>query len=220
MHGGGMSALHGSATFRRFFIGGKPEKGFHGKAVKSINGRRFSPTTDSETVSFGWVPMTDPLADNVTQEDTFVGDLVCLGFRQDEKVVRSADVKDELKQRGREIQFERGKPLTRQERTALKEAIIAELRARAPVRRRVAELVWHPERAELRMFGASKAMAATAAELFQKTFSLEMEEVSVETLMGRLGWKAVRPVSDEKTERKAAAAGKKVIDDEATNAPF
>jgi DNA recombination-dependent growth factor C len=188
-----MPALTGSATFRRLFVGGTPDKGFLAKASRAVNTRRFSPTTESETLSFGWVPMTDPLADKLTQEDMFVGDLVCLGFRQDERVVRGADIRDELKFRSRELQLQQGRRLTRAEKAALKEAIVAELRARAPVRRRVAELVWNPERAEARLFGASKQMAQACGELFEKTFTLSLEEVEVEGLMKKLGWTAARP---------------------------
>ena len=130
--------------------------------------------------------MTEPLADRLGPEDVFVGELVCLGFRQDERVVRASDVRDELRQRSREIQFERGRRMSREERAALKEAIVAELRDRAPIRRRVAEVVWNPDLAEARMFGASKQMAAACAELFEKTFELGMEEAAVEGLMGRL----------------------------------
>ncbi|MEW5851718.1 MAG: recombination-associated protein RdgC [Myxococcota bacterium] len=182
-----MTALKGTATFRRFFIGGQPQKGFREKALRSINARRFMPTKDAEGVAFGWVPLTDALADHLGPEDVFVGELVCLGFRRDEKVLRAADVRDELKLRVRELQFEKGRRLSRDERAALKDAIVFELRARAPIRRKVAELVWNPEKAEVRLYGASKQMAQACGELFARTFELAMEESEVAGLMVRLG---------------------------------
>src|SRR3954468_19959770 len=121
-----MLALHGTANFKRFFIGAQPDRGFLSRALKGINARAFTPTTSAETVSFGWVPMGDPLADKLTTEDVFVADMVCLGFRMEQRVVRAADVRDELKMRVREVQHERGRRLSRQERAALKEAVVAE----------------------------------------------------------------------------------------------
>ncbi|MBI5495124.1 MAG: recombination-associated protein RdgC [Deltaproteobacteria bacterium] len=207
-----MPALFGSATFKRFFIGAKPDKGFLAKAARAANARRFAPTTEVETVSFGWVPMTDPLADKLLQEDLFVGEHVCLGFRMDERVVRAADVRDELKMRTRELQYERGRRLTRSERGALKEVVLAEMRARATIRRKVAELVWNPERQEARLFGANKASATACCELFERTFEISMEEVTPDGLMHRAGFGAARPAP----EPKKVAAAKEGDDD----APF
>lgn len=121
---------------------------------------------------------------------------MCLGFRVDERVVRATDVRREMKVRTKEIAAERGRPLSRHERAALKEAVIAELRARAPIRTKVAELVWNPRRDEIRLFGASKAMAQAASELLAKTFPIETEEATTQVLAARSGWKAVRAVDD------------------------
>lgn len=215
-----MPALIGSATYRRFFVGGEPDNGFLAKAARSVNARRFEPTTEAQSLTFGWVPMTDPLADKLLQEDLFMGDLVCLGFRQDERVVRGADVRDEMKMRTRELEFERGRRLSRPERGALKEAIVAELRAKAPVRRRVAELVWNPARMEVRLFGASKQMAQVCGELFEKTFNLSMEEVDVDGLMKRLGWTATRPAPEKKALTTTVTTSASPAGEEAEDAPF
>jgi DNA recombination-dependent growth factor C len=182
-----MGAINGTATFKRFFIMGDPGKGLAEKGLKSINARRFTPTTESEVVSFGWVPMTDPLADKLGPADVFVGELVCLGFRVDERKVSAADVRDEMKLRTRELQYERGRRLAKMERAALKDAIVAELRARAPVRRKVAELVWSPRRQEARLYGGGKAQAQMCAEVFARTFELAMEEADVTSVALRVG---------------------------------
>ena len=170
------------------------------RALRSITARRFAPSSDGQTVSFGWVPMTDPLASQITTEDVFVAELVCLGFRQDERVLRAADVRDELKVRIREVQMQTGRRLGRQERAALKETVVTELRVRAPIRRRVAELVWAPRTGEARLFGASKAMTEAVVELFERTFALGMEEMETATLMARLGYVAARPATQPAQE--------------------
>lgn len=179
-----MGALKGTAKYRRFSIDGNMATV---GAVHSVNARKFIPTSESETVTFGWTKLTDPLSEeNVTTEDLHVGQLICLGFRFDQRVVKAADVRDELKKRVRELQDEQGRKLSRQERFVIKEAVIAELRAQAPVQRKVAELVCDPVRKEARLFGATKLIAQVCTELFEKTFQCSMEEMSVESLIRRL----------------------------------
>jgi hypothetical protein len=207
-----MPALFGNANFKRFFVDGQPGDGFPAKALKSLNARAFSPTSEVETVSFGWVPMTDPLANKMASEDVFVGQFVCLGFRMDERLVRTADVRDELKQRTRELQYEKGRRLSRQERAVLKDAVLAELRARAFIRRRVAELVWQPARQEARLFGAPKPLVLACSELFARTFQFELLEVNTELLMRKLGWQTMRS-STTKQDSPAPSGRKLALED-------
>lgn len=203
-----MPALNGTATFRRMAVNGKPDQALLARALRNINARRFTPTSDGQTVTFGWVPMTDPLADGLQTEDVFVGEYVCLGFRQDEKVVRAADVRDELKVRSREVTLQTGRRLSRQEKTALKETVVNELRAKAPIRRRVAEIVWDTRNAEARIFGASKNMLTALGELFERTFAVGMDEFETATLAARLGFTAIRSKAGAPATDETQATGK------------
>ena len=196
-----MGAFSGALNFRRSFVRGRPPTWIKERALKSISPRRFRPLGRDDARAHGWVSIIDSLADELHGQDVFFDDWVALGFRWEERQVSGRDLRVEVAHRLRALKRE-NKRVSPEQRKALKEAVHAELLVKTPPARKIAELLYSPERAEARVFGATLKMAEAMAELFERTFELKMLEANPGELVRRfdLGELIVRSKSTPRLE--------------------
>ena len=173
-----MGSIKGTASYLRFDVDGDPPAGFAEKYEQAIEARRFMPLAEQseELEAAGWVPFEEPLDDElpITRELFQFGGLICLAYREDKMVLPRALLKHLAKRRLAELE-QAGEEITRTTRRAVDAAVAAELRQKVLPRTRVVDLIWTPERREVRVFGRGPLVTERLAALFERTFALRID---------------------------------------------
>lgn len=172
-----MPALRGSLTARRYRTTGELPKDVRGRVVRGLRSHAFAPIDADSDVerSIGWVCLRDAEDADFSADKVFSGERILLGLRIDVLKPPAGEVRRELARRERE----RGKALSRGEKTALKAEIVRKLRKRSFVRTRLIDVVWTPAPREgegrLHFFSRTKAANEALVELFARSFGLAID---------------------------------------------
>jgi hypothetical protein len=173
-----MGALNGTATYLRASIAEDPPTQFPSIYEKAIEARRFLPLSpaDSHMESSGWTILEDPYNEElpITREFFLFGDVIALTFRMDKLVFPRPLVKHLCRKRILELEAQ-GEKITRHLRKTVEASIISELKFRILPRTRLVEILWDLSRREVRVFGRGNIVSQHVQDLFQNTFSLELQ---------------------------------------------
>ena len=166
-----MGALQGTVTVRRYLVRGDKPKDTQ-RLLKGVRAHvlvPIDPRSDVEKIA-GWASLSDPTALELTAENVFFGSTVGLALRIDTLAPPAAVVKrlvaEKLKQSGR-------RP-SRAEKQAAKEEVKKSLRSRYLPTMRAIDLVWQTDTGQVYFWSHAKASNEIAADLFFKSFGLEL----------------------------------------------
>lgn len=172
-----MGLAEGGITFRTYFVDGALPSNLRQDFLERIRARRFQPLTveAEEDVSYGWVPVQNPLSADFRSPDLFWEPYLVLALRMDRwsipPVLLKANVREterkklEAEERAHLSRTERGEILDR-ERTRLKHLTLPAVR--------VVDYAWNLDTRELRFSSLSRAVNETFAHHFELTFQMRL----------------------------------------------
>jgi DNA recombination-dependent growth factor C len=176
-----MGALNGSISVRRYRIVDPLPDGVRQKFVRGVRAHAFAPLDNKgdQERSVGWVSMlnhddTDLRADKIF----FVcagGEQLRLALRIDVLKPPPAEVRRQLQTRAAAMEAEQGRPLSRREKSALKDEIVRLLRQRTLPRVRVVDVVWNVDSGRLYLWSQTKSVNELFIDQFVKSFGLRLE---------------------------------------------
>lgn len=180
-----MGALVGNVNYLRFFVDGEPPAAFGDVFEQAVESRRFTPLTErsDEGESAGWVPLEDPLDDElpITRDRFIFGDLIALAYREDKYALPRSLIKRRVRQKLEELE-QRGELKDEKPSKSLKKqvelAVIAELKKKSLPRSRAIDVVWDTTRRELRIFGRGPMATERAAACFERTFAVRVNQAT------------------------------------------
>ncbi len=185
-----MPALSGSLSYARFFVEAELEGDFRQKLMRAIRLRAMKPLTADEDAleRSGWCVIGDPFDLELDYEKVFYNDFINLGFRTDRWALPAPLVRAKVREAEAAILTKKGRErLSRVEKAELKEVVSRKLRKQFVPAMRVVDLSWSLDEGIVRFFSQSLRPTAEMAELFKKTFHLELLPESPYTLAARLG---------------------------------
>ncbi len=193
-----MSLLKGPITYTRMFVEGVLADSFHEKFIEAIQLRRFQPlTVEGEPVqSVGWVPVQNPLEDQVSfnHDDVFFNSYLNLMLRIDEWRIPTPLLKAQLAEATKKMLAQKGRErLSRRETEELKVMVSRKLRKSLVPVSRVYDLSWNLSEGVARFGNQSTKNLDLVMDLFEKTFPMRLVPASPYTL----GTRAKLPSSIE-----------------------
>lgn len=179
-----MGLVAGSITYRKYRVTEELPRSFKEALVQNLPRHAFRdihPQTNPEQ-SIGWTNPFDQLDANLNLEKVLFGKYLLLGMRKDRKSVQpalfKARVSEVVKAQMRE---RRGRKLSREELTGLKEMVKEKMLAEASPVTNFYEVVWNYETQEVYFSSQAGKAAIEFAELFEETFQLPLEEMNLVT---------------------------------------
>jgi DNA recombination-dependent growth factor C len=177
-----MGALQGTVTVRRYLVRGDRPKDTQ-KLLKGVRAHALvpiDPRSDVEKVA-GWASIADTGDLDLTAEKLFFGSTVALSLRVDTLAAPAAVVKrlvaEKLRQSGR-------RP-NRAEKQAAKDEVKKSLRSRYLPVTRATDVVWQTESAQVWFWSHAKGTNEILADLFFKSFGLELLPLGPGLFAGR-----------------------------------
>ncbi len=185
-----MGIASGNISYLRFFTAALPE-GFEEPYCDLLASHKFNeidPRSELEE-SVGWVEFGDAFDCNYSP-DTLVSNSghILLRLRIDKLKIPAVSLKAYVDQaaRGRAAEAGRDK-LTKREKDVLKLEVKNQLRMRSLPRMQLVEVVWNVSTGEVRVASTSKAIATTFVDKFEKTFSVQLNPVTLMTVLSLRG---------------------------------
>jgi DNA recombination-dependent growth factor C len=173
-----MGALSGSISLRRYRVLGTPPKDWKDGFAKSVRAHALVPLDPAgrEEKSVGWCSLHDENdLDLSIEKFLFEKDRILLAMRIDSLKVPAPHVKRLLKQRQREIEAQRGEPLSAGALRDLKAILVAELRQKTPPKTRTVDMVWDLEQGRIYFYAHSKGLNEAFLTLFAQTFNVPLD---------------------------------------------
>jgi len=135
--------------------------------------RIFRDLEGTAAESWGWVPLHDPLASDLTPADLFFQQWLLLGFRFDRRTVPAKLLWLERRRLEEARKVEQGLArLGAAQRREIKDEVHQRLLARALPSPRLFECAWNLERGQLLFTGKARAPREAFVELFAQTFDV------------------------------------------------
>lgn len=181
-----MALASGSVSYLRFFVAAPPE-GFERLFAEQLANFRFveiDPRSEVEKVN-GWVQFDDAFAGDFDPATlvTPSGQLL-FRLRIDTLKIPAGTMKAYVDQEAMNRCKAQGREkLTRKELDQLKLEVKKQLRLRSLPKLQLVEIAWNVQTGELRLFSASKAVAAAFVELFEKTFQTPLQAVGLRSVL-------------------------------------
>ncbi len=196
-----MGLVQGGLNGRRFRITTPLPQDFRDRFLEGVREFAFQPRPDAadKEPTVGWVDIFEP-ANTRFELNTFLFDrYLALALRVDKKSVNGRYAKIALYEREHQVMEERGlEKLSKTERQAIKEAVEAELYARALPSVSTIDVVWDIHTGEVIVFGTSDSQVELVVENFEATFDVRLRpERMADWLHERLSWDEII----ERTER-------------------
>lgn len=179
-----MALLSGNLTYKKFRITEVLPKNFKDSVVQNLPRHAFreiNPKTNPE-YSLGWVNAFDQVDTHLGLDKILFGKYILLGLRRDKKNVAAALLKAQLSKAIKaQLRERKGRKLSREEQLSIKETVRETMLAQVSPVTTFYEMVWNYETQEV-YFSAQAGKAATEfAEIFEETFKLPLEELSLVT---------------------------------------
>lgn len=172
-----MGLASGGLNGRRFRITTPLPEGFRDTYIQAVNEFAFSPRLDAtdKEPTVGWVDVFEP-ANRKFELNTFLFDrYLGLSLRIDKKTVNGRYAKIALYERTQQVLEERGvEKLSKDDKEALKEALEAELFARALPSVATCDVVWDITTGQVIVFATSDAQVDLVVENFEATFDVRL----------------------------------------------
>lgn len=176
-----MGVFSGSISFTRFYVRGAVPKRFQGPFMKAIRLRAFEPLDpdDVEDERWGWCAPDNLLDLELTQQKVIFNQYLALGVRRDKWRIPRALLRAELETASEQQRERTGKEkLSKREKEELVFRVTRRLRKRVLPSMRQFDMCWDIDRAELRLWNRSVRAKEEFALLFERTFSLTLDEAS------------------------------------------
>ena len=169
-----MGLLSSSVSIARYKVSGTLENPVLQKVAKGL--KEYAISEIDENVSektIGWTSFEDPFHPNFEGSSFAIGSQMVFSLRIDKKSIPAKVIKKyyaiemakKLTESGREY-------LTRNEKQALKENVVAMLSMRIPATPNVYDLIWNHEESLVWFFSTQKAANEELETLFYKSFDL------------------------------------------------
>lgn len=187
-----MGLVQGGLNGRRFRITTPLPEGFRETFLEGVREFAFQPRLDAtdKEPTVGWVDLFEP-ANTDFELNTFLFDrYLALSLRVDKKSVNARYGKIYLYERTKQVLEERGiEKLSKDEKEALKEAVEAELFARALPSVGTTDVVWDIHTGEVIVFGTSDNQVELVVENFEATFDVRLRpERMADWVHEKLSW--------------------------------
>ena len=185
-----MPALRGSFTYTRFFVTGDMPEDFREKFMRSIRLRAMKPLEpdDEDLERSGWVKLGEPFVNELTYDDVFYNEYLNLGFRTDRWVLPGPVLKVRMKEAETAYLAKKGREkLSKSEKAELKLLVAKKLKKTMEPATRVVDVSWSMNEGLVRFFSHAQKSGALMAELFKRTFGLDLVPESPYTLAARIG---------------------------------
>ncbi|MCA9569422.1 MAG: recombination-associated protein RdgC [Myxococcales bacterium] len=196
-----MGLVQGGLNGRRFRITTPLPEGFRDRYLQGVREFAFQPRLDAtdKEPTVGWVDIFEA-ANTKFELNTFLFDrYLALALRSDKKSVNGRYAKIALYEREQQVMEERGlEKLSKDDKEALKEAVEAELFARALPSVSTTDVVWDTVSGQVIVFGTSDSQVEIVVENFEATFDVRLRpERMADWLHDKLAWDEIV----ERTER-------------------
>lgn len=172
-----MGAFRGSITFRKFHVRGELPDDFRDRFMEAIRLRAFRELDPSEELDqrIGWCSVEHPFDLDLTHEKVFFNDYLNLGLRTDTWRIPGSLFKASFREAERAYLAEHGcEKLSRTQKKNLEAIVSAKLRHKVVPAMNVVDLSWGIGEGVVRFFQQSPKQHEAMAELFEKTFELEL----------------------------------------------
>lgn len=172
-----MGALRGSITYSKFHVETELPKGFRDRFVETLRLRAFRPLDPKEDLDHraGWCSIADPFDLELTHQKVFFNDYLNVGFRVDRWRIPSPLFKAAFRAAEREWLDKQGlAKLGRAQKKNLEKIVMGQLRKKVVPAMRATDLSWNLSSGVVRFFSKSQKSHELLADVFEKTFELEL----------------------------------------------
>ena len=136
----------------------------------------------------GWAKIGEPFETDLSYEDVFYNEYINLAFRTDRWVIPGPVLRTRVKEAEAAYLEKKGRErLSKREKAELKLMVSKKLRRHLTPATRAVDLSWAIGEGVVRFFSHSQKPAGLMAELFKKTFGLDLVPESPYTAAARLG---------------------------------
>lgn len=172
-----MGFAQGGISYKTYFVNGELPSDFRSLFLDRVRMHRFEPlqVDAEEDVSYGWVPIDDPLSDEFQTTTLFLNQYVVLALRMDRWAVPPALLKAVVKNAEREKRIETKRDhLSRTERGEILDRERVKLKKESLPAVRLIDFYWNVDTGQLRFGTHARAVNEVFCDLFERTFSLEL----------------------------------------------
>jgi hypothetical protein len=172
-----MGLAEGGITFQTYFVDGELPTSFRSYFLERIEHFAFEPLTveSEEDVSYGWVPVGDPLAERFAGPDVYFNEYLVLGLRMDRWAIPAPLVKARVRQAEAQKRAETGRTkLSRLERGEVIDRERTRLKRQSLPAVRLLDFAWNLNSAHLRFSNTSRTTNEIFVDLFERTFGLQL----------------------------------------------
>jgi DNA recombination-dependent growth factor C len=175
-----MGLLRGSASFSRYFVNGRPPEGYLDQYAENIARYSFCGFDEfsEEDRSTGWVNIMNIFDTSFDRKPFHLYPYLSLSFRVDTRKVPSSALKQHCMEAEHRIKvMENLEYISKERRREIKEMTMSQLLKRAIPRTNTYDMIWNIKTSML-IFGAvSNKICDEFAELFFKTFGMNLSPV-------------------------------------------
>lgn len=176
-----MSIFKPTMAITRYKVSGIPETDGKDpiKAMMDIFTKdQIVDISDGEDVSWGWTKLTDPYCPKFDDITFITGSYVTVGLRVDKKSVPAAALKKEVYIAEKKEMEEKQIPkLARTTKVMIKEAVLKNMLAKAPVVPATFDVVWNVSDMEIYLFSTNKLARNVLEDIIHESFDLSIEMV-------------------------------------------
>ncbi|MGC3999380.1 MAG: recombination-associated protein RdgC [Anaeromyxobacter sp.] len=172
-----MPILGGSVTFARFKAGARPRGDVKRWLTQGLRKKAFEPLDPArgdEERAAGFVELEDADATGFGG-DTLTGDHLLVAWRVDAVKIPGAAVKAELGRWQQAHEAEKGRPATRGEKAARKDAIRAALRSKTPPVSKTYDLSWNLDTGQVAVWAASRKVVEEIVAALEEALKVELQ---------------------------------------------
>jgi len=171
----------GSISVAKFYVRGEVPKRFQAQYMKAIRLRAFEPLVaeEEDEERTGWCAPGNGLDLELEQQKIIFNEYVTLGLRIDKWRIPRTLFRAHFDEAVAEAKARTGKEkLSKKEKDDLKFRVNKRLRKKVLPSMRQFDLAWNVDRNEVLFWNRSPRVKDELCELFEKTFSLRLDEAS------------------------------------------
>jgi len=175
-----MGLLRGAASFSRYFVNGKPPEDYPDAYIDTIirySFRGFDEHSDQDR-STGWVNIMNIFDTSFEQKQFHMHPYLSLSFRADSRKVPSSALKQHCLEAEHRIKvMENLEYIPKERRREIKEITLSSLLKRAIPRTNTYDMIWNIQTSMLIFGSTANRICDEFAELFFKTFGMNLSPV-------------------------------------------
>lgn len=171
-----MGLLSSSVSITRYRVEGKIENPATEAVGRGLK-RNIIPEIDEDTAekSVGWTSFDNPFSPNFDGASFSFGTLFIFSLRIDRKSLPSKLIKKFLTiETSKRLDKTKRRFLSKDEKKALKDKVIADLAVRVPSTPNVYDVIWNYETSDVYFFSSLRSSNEELESLFQRSFNLTL----------------------------------------------